>query len=313
MLKQVWSVVALALVLAPSAAHAQDEVVYYHTDAIGSVRMVTDATGAVIARYDYLPFGETWPTSPPNTTPDVRQFTSKERDVRTELDYFGARYLRAQSGRFTTVDPVLNIESALVHPQRWNRYAYSLNNPITFTDPDGRDVKYANSQLQALFEQMAARSAMIRATLGAYTGTGKPDLLIVQGDAGRDLDGVTKANGSFDPKRLTFNVDYSGKEQQILPGMTVEQIENLGNWTTTGQATLTLDNSLTISFRNKTTVETAIHELGHADQAARTPLQYQRDNRNVYFPNGKLIPHDQRAVEKFASDYLARALREVWR
>jgi len=39
-------------------AQATDQVTYYHTDAIGSVRMVTDATGAVVQRHDYLPFGE---------------------------------------------------------------------------------------------------------------------------------------------------------------------------------------------------------------------------------------------------------------
>ena len=49
---------AIGILLAPTVAHAQsDVVVYYHTDAIGSVRMISDATGAVVARYDYLPFG----------------------------------------------------------------------------------------------------------------------------------------------------------------------------------------------------------------------------------------------------------------
>ncbi|MEO8682348.1 MAG: RHS repeat-associated core domain-containing protein, partial [Vicinamibacterales bacterium] len=102
------------------------------------VRMITDATGAVVARYDYLPFGELWPIMPP-PTPDVRQFAGKERDSETGLDYFGARYYRAVSGRFVTVDPVLNIKAALADPQRWNRYAYAANNPQKFIDPDGRD------------------------------------------------------------------------------------------------------------------------------------------------------------------------------
>jgi len=34
-----------------------DRVLYYHTDAIGSVRMVTDEAGQVVGRYDYWPFG----------------------------------------------------------------------------------------------------------------------------------------------------------------------------------------------------------------------------------------------------------------
>jgi RHS repeat-associated protein len=129
---------ALIVLLAPAFAFAQDEVVYYHTDAIGSVRMVTDASGAVVARYDYLPFGERWETAPPNTNPDVRQFTGKARDAETGLDYFGARYMRAQSGRFLTVDPRLGVDVALLDPQRWNRYSYVGNRPTRVVDPDGR-------------------------------------------------------------------------------------------------------------------------------------------------------------------------------
>src|SRR5690348_99648 len=101
-LKHLAAVAALMLVLAPTTASAQDTVVYYHTDATGSVRMITDASGNEVERYDFLPFGEPWAVP---TTPDVRQFAGKERDKETGLDYFGGRYYRGASGRFTSVDP----------------------------------------------------------------------------------------------------------------------------------------------------------------------------------------------------------------
>jgi RHS repeat-associated protein len=53
--------------------------------------------------------------------------------------YFGARYYRADVGRFTTVDPAQTISENLVDPQRWNRYAYARNNPLKYTDPDGKN------------------------------------------------------------------------------------------------------------------------------------------------------------------------------
>ena len=37
---------------------AADVVEFYHVDAIGNVRVVTDSTGNVVERHDYLPFGE---------------------------------------------------------------------------------------------------------------------------------------------------------------------------------------------------------------------------------------------------------------
>ena len=56
-----------------------------------------------------------------------------------ECDYFGARYYGTKIGRFTTVDPAYVLQENLVDPQRWNKYAYSRNNPLTFVEPDGRD------------------------------------------------------------------------------------------------------------------------------------------------------------------------------
>lgn len=108
---------------------------YYHLDALGSVRAVTNQSGAVIERHDYLPFGEEL-TPPVGAQP--RQFTGKERDAETGMDYFGARYFSAETARFTTIDPVFTYEENLVDPQRWNRYAYVRDNPLRYTDPDGR-------------------------------------------------------------------------------------------------------------------------------------------------------------------------------
>ena len=109
---------------------------YYHLDALGSVRVVTNETGAVVRRHDDLPFGQEWASTPGETSP--KMFTRQERDVETGLDYFGARYYRTDIGRFTTTDPALNVNEALVDPQRWNRYVYVRNNPLRYVDPDGR-------------------------------------------------------------------------------------------------------------------------------------------------------------------------------
>jgi RHS repeat-associated protein len=76
--------------------------------------------------------------------PDLK-FSGKEREGYSGLDYFGARYYDHKSYRFNSVDPIINKGDALVNPQFWNLYAYCRNNPVTFNDPNGKDVILLNS------------------------------------------------------------------------------------------------------------------------------------------------------------------------
>lgn len=66
----------------------------------------------------------------------TRRFTRKERDVETGLDYFLARYYSSTQGRFTSIDPLL-ASGWPAQPQSWNRYSYTINNPLKYIDPTG--------------------------------------------------------------------------------------------------------------------------------------------------------------------------------
>jgi RHS repeat-associated protein len=123
---------------------------YVTADHLGSARILTSASGGVISRHDYEPFGEelfegmgdrtaAQGYSKPDDT--LRQkFTGKERDIETGLDYFLARYYSSAQGRLTSVDPE-NAGADEDDPQSWNGYAYALNNPLLYIDPDGLDVQ----------------------------------------------------------------------------------------------------------------------------------------------------------------------------
>jgi RHS repeat-associated protein len=124
-------VIAL-LALVPSWAAAQSESVeYYGLDALGSVRVVFDASGAILGRMDYGPFGQELSNG---TGLPSRGYAGLFRDGEAGLDHAEARSYQSRTGRFSTVDPVY---AGLFHPQEWNRYAYALNSPLTFVDPDG--------------------------------------------------------------------------------------------------------------------------------------------------------------------------------
>lgn len=122
---------------ATADAQTSDVVTYFHTDATGSIRMITDANGQVIERHDYMPFGEEWPSP---SSSERRLYGAKEREPETGFDYSGARYYAPTSGRFISPDPLTADALRIVNPQRWNQYAYAANNPLTYGDPDGLDV-----------------------------------------------------------------------------------------------------------------------------------------------------------------------------
>lgn len=134
---------------------------YVASDSLGSTRVVTDSTGNLRARHDYLPFGEELPgnvgsrggVSGYGGADGVRQkFTQKERDSESGLDYFLARYYSSAQGRFTSADdsdmnPAFLLSdvdhssalpyATLLNPQTLNQYTYVENNPLSLTDPDG--------------------------------------------------------------------------------------------------------------------------------------------------------------------------------
>lgn len=68
-------------------------------------------------------------------------FTGQEYDEENALQYYGARYLDNQTGRFTAIDPILikvdSVQKILSDPQSLNSYAYSRNNPVVLVDSDG--------------------------------------------------------------------------------------------------------------------------------------------------------------------------------
>jgi hypothetical protein len=47
--------------------------------------------------------------------------------------------MSSAQGRFTSTDPKQFSARTLANPQKWNKYAYVHNNPLSSVDPDGLD------------------------------------------------------------------------------------------------------------------------------------------------------------------------------
>jgi RHS repeat-associated protein len=134
---------------------------YLTSDHLGSTRIVTNSTGGVKARHDYLPFGEELGSSTGVRTFGMgysqsdglkQKFTGKERDAESGMDYFLARYYSSAQGRFTSLDPVALTVGRLTDPQQINLYAYTRNNPLAFIDPTGEIIAFADKEAREKFE-----------------------------------------------------------------------------------------------------------------------------------------------------------------
>ncbi|MBR4008896.1 RHS repeat-associated core domain-containing protein, partial [Fibrobacter sp.] len=103
---------------------------------LGSTMLVygTGGTsGGLKAAYDYRSFGEQVTLTSPSTGKVTENFTGKELDDETQLDYFGARYLDPMLGMWISVDPARQFSSPYL-------YAGNGVNPVNAADPDGEEM-----------------------------------------------------------------------------------------------------------------------------------------------------------------------------
>jgi RHS repeat-associated protein len=122
---------------------------YIFGDHQGSTRAVMKGSGAaselVVARHDYLPFGEELYANVGmrsngqgyNGVDSVRQkYAGMETDDATGMAHTLWRQYDSSSGRWTSPDPYGG-SMTITDPQSFNRYSYVNNNPVNLTDPSG--------------------------------------------------------------------------------------------------------------------------------------------------------------------------------
>jgi RHS repeat-associated protein len=103
---------------------------FYITDAEGSTRLMTDASGAILgAPQSYDPFGSAL-TSPISSI----GYTGQWKDA-SGLEYLRARYYDPSTGRFISKDP---LSGTINQPSTMNGWAYASNDPTNKSDPSGR-------------------------------------------------------------------------------------------------------------------------------------------------------------------------------
>ena len=117
---------------------------FYRKDAQGNVVALLDITGTVVVKYKYDAWGNCKAYSANgilltgNThigTLNPFRYRSYYYDTETKLYFLKTRYYDPEVGRFMTIDDISYLDPESINGL--NLYAYCLNNPVVYCDPNG--------------------------------------------------------------------------------------------------------------------------------------------------------------------------------
>ena len=150
---------ALALTIAWPLTSRCNEITYIYTDMQLAPILEADASGNVLGRFDYTPFG----METTGTASEGIGYAGHMVDRDTNLVYMQARYYDPGVGRFLSIDPAGSVEGGVFAT---NQYIYANQNPYLYRDPDGRVVQLLvgaalSAGIDLAFQSFSARNERI--------------------------------------------------------------------------------------------------------------------------------------------------------
>ncbi|WP_139420345.1 DUF6443 domain-containing protein [Chryseobacterium mulctrae] len=146
--------------------------IYNYTDHLGNTRLsyFKNAGGSaeVLEENNYYPFGlkhEGYNALAGNPSYQY-QYNGKELQEETGWNDYGARMYMSDIARWGVMDPLAEMY------RRHSPYNYAINNPVSFIDPDGRSVQYANGGLNFTGDSAVAFGALLLGQAQAHNAAG---------------------------------------------------------------------------------------------------------------------------------------------
>ncbi|MDR1347879.1 MAG: DUF6443 domain-containing protein [Prevotellaceae bacterium] len=251
---------------------------YFITDHLGSTRVIVNANGEIAAQYNYYPFGKQWEDSNLMANTNRYTFSGKEKQTIKDLGWldFSARMLRSETDPtgWLSIDPLCEKYYSI------SPYAYCMNNPIKYVDPDGRKISIANlSSTHRKSLQTFLSTQTGRAFVGRYMSAG--ETLVVNGrqytfdktgDRAKDL--LSIQSRSMNPL---------GQNQTLIKGTTRQTKEYVPS-----DVDKTIKNGVqqTIALSKDIDEKTATGVLGHeafvhADKDANALNELEANSQNM--------------------------------
>ncbi|MFJ3907307.1 RHS repeat-associated core domain-containing protein [Streptomyces vinaceus] len=130
---------------------------YLIADQNGTATTSVDATTSAVTRRKFTPYGEGRGAAP-SVWPGKKGFIGGEADEATGLVHLGAREYDPATGRFISVDPIVDFNE----PKQQNPYVYANNSPVTFSDPSGLSIAPPTMPIKDFSDAEAAWANMIQ-------------------------------------------------------------------------------------------------------------------------------------------------------
>lgn len=206
---------------------------YFHPDAIGSARLLSNAAGAVTDTYAYDAYGNDAGTT--GSTANDHRFAGQRLDPATGLYYMRARYYDPEVARFISRDPW---SGDVENPMTLHSYMYAFDNPVNAVDPTGEFSMMSISISIAIVGTLA--------TL-AYNNVYKPakdvyDELVeikvnipnmrLNESSTRDQLGITPVSiaAAYDDDDVTKAVNLGGGSVEKAYGVVFKMSTDVGKW-----------------------------------------------------------------------------------
>ena len=235
--------------------------------------------GGVKAAYDYRAFGEQIDLVSPSSGKVTENFTGKEKDDETQLNYFGARYLDPMFGLWTSVDPARQFASPYLYA------GYGMN-PVNVIDPDGNFLMMGEGQSEEFHDNVTIAIDY----LNAYGAAGEIAKLHSQKETVYLVE--TKGGSYYDANSQTiyWNPHEAYEAQTKL--------------------------SFQSSFQSVSPALLLVHESAHANHSIDNPSEFDRLGNKALSPDGKFENGEERRTilnsEWPAAKKLGEGLRGSW-
>ncbi len=190
---------------------------YYDQDHLGNIRQVTGDDGSkqgeVIQRMKYYPFGGEFNDLNAVSFMQNHKYNGKEFDHMHGLNTYdyGARQYNPVTARWDRMDP-LSEKYYSTSP-----YAYCVNNPVKFIDPDGREIRGQTK------EDAAQAVNDIRAIFAAEQFEKFRDLIV---QSGKKQNGKSLAKIDKEALKNAFDGIDLSEDQQALVDIVVNTINS---------------------------------------------------------------------------------------